>query len=418
MGAAMRRLAWILAVLPIGLCRCAPEPADDPCAEAATKAALWTNGSCLRGANIYQRRVYPEIDGDGLGPGAVGPPYVGEDFARLAALGANFVDVSHPGVFSEAPPYALDEEVLANLDAVVDAAAAAGLFAVISFRTGPGRNEFVFLDEEDPDWVGESLDDNSVWQSAEAQDAWAAMWRATAERFRDHRAVVAYDLMVEPNANALVGAYEPGAFYPAYGDSSYDWNRFYREIVAAIREVDAETPILVGALGWSDAEWLGWLAPTDDDRVVYAAHQYRPFDYTSQEPDAAGPTYPGRFDADGDGAEEDVDLDWLLATLGPVDAFQQLTGAPVAVNELGVARWAPGAAEFLADEIDVLEQLGASWAFWMWYPEFAPWAGLDEFSVLNGPDPASHALAPDNALLASITDAFARNTASLADAAW
>jgi len=415
----MRLFTWIEAATMITTCLlgCAPEAPEEGCAAPASKADLWTNGACLRGANIYQRRVYPDLDGSAMGPGAVGPPYVPGDFEGLAALGANFVDLSHPGIFFETPPYELDEEVLENLDAAVDAAAAAGLFSVISFRTGPGRNEFVFMNEEDPEWVGESLDDNSVWWSEEAQVAWAEMWRATAERFRDHRAVVAYDLMVEPNANALVDAYEPDAFYPAWSGTSYDWNRFYLEIAAAIREVDFATPILVGALGWSDVEWLGTLMPTDDQATAYAAHQYRPIAYTSQAP-AAGLTYPGRLDADGDGAEEDFDLDWLLSALYPVDEYQQLTGAPVAVNELGVVRWAPGAAAYLSDEIEVLEQLDASWALWLWYPSFEPWVGNDEFSVANGPDPASHAAMPGNALLETVTEAFSRNTAFLEDAQW
>ena len=39
------------------------------------KWSLWTEGTRLRGANIYQRRVYSELDGpDFMGHGAVGPP--------------------------------------------------------------------------------------------------------------------------------------------------------------------------------------------------------------------------------------------------------------------------------------------------------------------------------------------------------
>jgi hypothetical protein len=37
------------------------------------KWALWVGGTQLRGANIYQHRVYPELDGpDFLGPGPGG----------------------------------------------------------------------------------------------------------------------------------------------------------------------------------------------------------------------------------------------------------------------------------------------------------------------------------------------------------
>ncbi len=105
------------------------------------KWALWTRGTQLRGANIYQRRVYPELDGpDFMGHDTVGPPYTQADFDRLAALGANYVNVSHPGLFAEAPPYALDEDIQDNLDHLLDAIAQADMFAVISFRTGPGRS--------------------------------------------------------------------------------------------------------------------------------------------------------------------------------------------------------------------------------------------------------------------------------------
>ena len=47
------------------------------------KWALWADGPHLRGANIYQRRVYLELDGpEFMGPGPVGPPYIQEDFNR------------------------------------------------------------------------------------------------------------------------------------------------------------------------------------------------------------------------------------------------------------------------------------------------------------------------------------------------
>ncbi len=394
------------------------EPAErDSCAGPRSKIELWTNGTCLRGAGIYQRRVYPEYDGDGMGQGPVGPPYAAPDYTALRALGANVVDISHPGIFTEGAPFELDEGVLENLERAVDDAADAGLFSVISFRTGPGRNEFAFLNEEDPSWIGESLDDESMWQSEAAQDAWVAMWREAASLFRDHRAVVAYDLMVEPNANELVGAYAPQEFYPEYGGTLYDWNRLAARLVAAIREVDTETPILVGALGWSDPAWLDHLAPVDDPRTVYAVHQYGPSAYTSQTPDA-GLEYPGRFDADGDGADEVVDPDWLLSALAPIDDYRRITGASVAVNEFGAVRWAPGAAAFVSDEIDTLEQLGTGWAIWMWYPSFAPWRENDKYSLENGPDAGVHDPVPGNDLLRAVGGALSMNTVYLDDAAW
>ena len=55
----------------------------------AAKWALWTQDSRLRGANIYQRRIYDHLDSrDTMGESAAGPPHVEADFEALAELGA------------------------------------------------------------------------------------------------------------------------------------------------------------------------------------------------------------------------------------------------------------------------------------------------------------------------------------------
>jgi hypothetical protein len=84
-----------------------------------SKFSLWDKavGAQLRGANIFQRRVYPKMDGSTfLGPGSVGPPVVQTDLDRLSAMGANVVLISHPGLFTETPPYRLDAGIMDNLD--------------------------------------------------------------------------------------------------------------------------------------------------------------------------------------------------------------------------------------------------------------------------------------------------------------
>ena len=115
--------------------------------------ALWTGATHLRGANIHQRRVYPEIDGtEFFGPGPVGPPYTQESFDKLAELGANYVNISHPGLFTEEPPFVPDEDISQNLDSLLEMIARADMFAVISFRTGPGRSEYTFFWDEYNTW--------------------------------------------------------------------------------------------------------------------------------------------------------------------------------------------------------------------------------------------------------------------------
>ncbi len=285
------------------------------------KYALWAGNTVLRGANAYQRRVYPALDGPYfLGPGPLGPPYTQADFDRLAAWGANLVVISHPGLFTEDPPYRPDFAVQENLDRLLGMAARAGLFAVISFRTGPGRSEFwAFFGEDtegDPEggWFDPSYYDNRVWGDRAAQDAWVKMWRYTAERYRGNPVLVGYELMCEPNSNE-VGSYplgkpldiwDPEDFHRRYGGTLYDWNQLYPRIVAAIRRVDSTTPILLGGNGYSSVEWLPYLAVSDDPRIVYVVHQYEPGLYTHQWWDIRDCFYPGRCDVDWDGRPERV----------------------------------------------------------------------------------------------------------------
>jgi len=391
------------------------------------KWSLWTGGTHLRGANIYQRRVYPALDGtDFLGPGPVGPPYTQEDFDNLAAMGANYVNISHPGLFTETVPYTLDVGMQTNLDNLLSMIAKADMFAVITFRTGPGRSEFwAFWGEDnvsDPDegWFDPSYYNNRVWADQAAQDAWVEMWRYTARRYKDNPIVIGYDLMCEPNSNE-VGSYpigepldiwDPEEFYDQYGGTLYDWNQLYPRIVAAIREVDPNTPILIGGMGYSALEWLPYLEPVSDSRTIYAVHQYEPFVYTHQEPPTLTNTYPGVFDADWDGVADQVNRAWLDDLLTTIDTFVATHSVPVVVNEFGVMRWEPGADDFMDDQMDLLEQRGINHALWLWECSWPPiQSEIDAFNFRHGPDPNNHTDVASSELMDVIKKYWGRNTA-------
>jgi hypothetical protein len=402
----------IAVALLIGLCS-AREPA------AADKFALWANrdGPHLRGANLYQRKVYPELDGPTfMGGGSFGPPVTQVDLDRLAAFGANLVVISHPGLYTERPPYHLDAAVKANLDRLLESALAADLFAVIAFRTGPGRSEFTFMVDEVGDWFDAGYLNDRVWGDAAAQAGWVAMWRETAQAYRGHPAVVGYLLMVEPNSSEVgsdalnaLDEWDAAAFQERYGGTGYDWNQLHPPITAAIREVDPDTPILIGGNGYSAVDWLDFVTPTGDSRTVYIAHQYAPAEYTHQYPDA-GLGYPGRLDSDGDGGAEAFDRDALATLFASFDRFTSRTGAPVAVTEFGVHRWAPGAERFLADEMDLLESRGMNHALWEWqgsYREFTQ--EVNAFNFRFGPDPASATDVSSSGLIEVVRRHWGRN---------
>lgn len=396
--------------------RATPEPGAAP---AFDKWGLWVDETHLRGANIWQRIVIPELDGpDFLGSGHVGPPYTQADFDRLAALGANYVNISGPGLFTEKPPYRLDEGVQANLDNLLAMIERADMFAVITFRTGPGRSDFTFYREGAGDWFDASLLIESVWEDRAAQDAWVEMWRYAAQRYRAHPIVAGYDLMCEPNAaDVLLGVWEPDEFYADYAGTLYDWNQLAARITAAIRSVDADTPILVGGMGWSAVRWLPYLHPTGDARTVYVVHQYEPQEQYTHQPPRGKNSYPGSFDLDWDGVRDTFDKAWLDGYLSIIDAYTAEHHVPVAVNEFGVQRWVPDGAAFMDDQMTLFEARGMNYALWAWDPAWDPWTEeVNAFNIRFGPDHRNHEDV-ENALLDVITRHWARNSVRPSDTA-
>lgn len=381
------------------------------------KFSLWTGKTQLRGANIWQAIVIPDLDGpDFKGPGPVGPPYTQNDFDRLAEWGANYVNISHPGLFTKTSPFTLNPNIQAYLDNLLTKIANADMFAVISFRTGPGRSEFSLCCDVEPE--NEKYFNDTMWRSQAAQNAWVAMWRYTANRYRENPIVVGYDLMVEPNSNAVgsnardpLDIWDSDEFYDNYGGTLLDWNQLYPRITRAIREMDSKTPILIGGMSYSAIAWMPYLKPTGDPRTVYMAHQYEPQDdYTHQNPPLIN-TYPGVFDIDGDGVDDQFNRAWLNNLLSTVDTFAATHGVRVAVNEFGLIRWEPGAARYMDDLISLFEQRGMNHALWEWQTSWAPFAmEVHDMNFRLGPDPNNRTDVASSSLIKVIKKYWGRNT--------
>jgi aryl-phospho-beta-D-glucosidase BglC (GH1 family) len=343
-------LVLVLAVVPL--------VATAPGARAATCVAqqeidLWNKGvAVLRGANVYQGRNIdnPGVFGDG--------PFTQSDFDELAAAGANYVHVSHAGIFAEDAPYAIDQAAVENLDDIIDMAAAAGLYASIGFRSGPGRNDLSIIDATDP------RAKHALWTSQAAQDAWVGMVKFAAERYRNDPTVVGLSVIVEPTAYSQHGFIGPEEFYAQFGGTLEDVNVLYARATAAIREVDANTPILLEPEGHGNISWLPFLRITGDPRTVYTVHDYTPFEFVH---DGTG-KYPSRR----------FNKRKQRKLLGAVEAFGQANGVPVAVTEFGARDIDPTAWKYVRHRIATLDEIG-NWAVWNWQP-----AGfIDPFSVHN-----------------------------------
>ncbi len=323
-------------------------------AEKVDPLTLWQRGE-LRGANVMQ------------------PQCTMEDLSVLRSWGANLAEIPVLNVYAPRQPYAFQPENLAKLDRAVKAAEEAHLYVTLTCREGPGRPDFERSHE--------------IWRDAEAQDAYAKMWREIASHYRGRTSIVGYDLMCEPHPDQE--AKQPLG----------DWNALAKKITAAIREVDRDTPILVNSSGWAYPHEFETLQPTGDPRTVYTVHFYDPHYYTHQKP-ADKVVYPGfRMP----GKEQPAwDKATLVARLAPVRAFQLKHKVPIFVGEFGSARYAPGAEEWLRDQIDLYEQFGWSWAYWA----FREW---DVMNIERTADPANKTNQPDTPLLRLFKGYFARD---------
>lgn len=358
---------------------------------AADKWKLWVQGPHLRGANIWQ--VTPEGQAETELPWKthVGPPYELSDFEKLSQWGANYVNLSVPGLYAERAPYGLDLRVQEHLDMLLDKALKADLFAVISFRTGPGRNEQGFTKND--------RKFHRVWKNRHAQDAWVKMWQYTASRYANQPHVAGYDLMVEPNANAVYfNLWDPEEFYSMYKGSTFDWNVLMRRLHAAIREVDNETPILVNVPSYGSIAWLDTVDVVSDPKTVYVIHHYEPFEYTHQKVPLVL-KYPNTKMNSGSMREK----------FAKIDAFKNKTGSPVSSNEYGVMRYQPGAAEYLKDMLDLFEEKGMNHAIWLWESSFQG-VDWDDFNFRHGPDIQHHSEVPTSVFLETLKLFWARNS--------
>jgi hypothetical protein len=221
--------------------------------------------------------------------------------------------------------------------------------------------------------------------------------------------------MVEPNANACRPdgpIWSRDRFFRGYGRTPCDWNTVYPAMVRAIRAVDPHTPVLVSAESYGSLYWLDRLITTKDPRSVYVISLYDPSDFTHQLADAAvpGAVYPGWVD-NGRGWGYWLDEAWQVRHLGRLDVFASWQGVPVAVGEVGVQRWQPGAAAFLRDRLTLLEAAGVNYAVWLWETSWKPYASsTTAFNFRLGPDPAETTRETTNELWSVIQHFWSRNS--------
>ena len=315
-------------------------------------------------------------------------------FEALRAYGATWVRLSYDKwqpaqrdvLLGDADHYqGLPAADLKRLRDTLDRAHQAGLKVVIAPLSLPGMR-----------WSqnNQGQFDDRLWQDKRFWSQAATFWRDLARELKDHPAVAAYNLINEPAPEKHGGlaehapAQQMQRWYGQARGSARDLPALYGQLLAAIREVDTHTPIMVDAGWYAGADAFSyWPEPLQDERVLYSVHMYEPYAATSA-PNLSRKrpfAYPGPVPFAGARQYWDDERveQYLAQALGWVDAMK-VPRSRLVVGEFGCMRRLPGCRQYLEDVLTVLERNQLHWAFYSFRED--SWDGMDyELGVAKVP---------------------------------
>ena len=242
---------------------------------------------------------------------------------------------------------------LDELDRALEACRRYGIKVIVDMHSPPGGRY--------------TNNDLAIFNEPQYQDHWVALWERIARRYKGNAAIWGYDLINEPQQNAP----SPSGVADFLGAQV--------RAAKAIRAIDPDVPLFIEAAEWDSAEGYSELEPVNIPNVIYEVHMYVPGEFTHQ--GVFGKwiptTYPGKI------GNTMWDKEQLRKVLQPVREFQLAYNVHIFVGEFSAIRWAPGAASYLRDCIDLFEEYGWDWT----YHAYREWDG---WSVEHGSDPEDH----------------------------
>jgi len=201
---------------------------------------------------------------------------------------------------------------------------------------------------------------DNFWASegpnTDLQDHYVAMWVRVVERFRDHPAVIGYDIMNEPYPGSYFDTNELfGRVVDPNGPSAvFDreiFTPFYQRTIDAIRAVDTGNWIFYEPRYGTPASGLpSYLEPLEDPREGEPRLAYFPHLYS------IGLELSGMYLRDADPTIPDWEVNRRK------DA--RLQGAPLLLGEFGVEFDTVNGFQHIVDVVEMVEHIGSGWAYW------------------------------------------------------
>lgn len=239
--------------------------------------------------------------------------------------------------------------------------------------------------------------DQRLWQSFDNHRPAQAFWRDLARALHGHPALAAYNLINEPApeyGTSLREHADPAAmraWYATVKDGPRDLPRFYTGLIAAVREVDADMPLMLDPGWYAAADALAyWPAPLKDPHLLYSVHMYEPYAATSAPNQKRATPYrypavvpfgPGKTQWDAKRVAS-----YLQQPLAWADEHG-VARSQMVVGEFGCMRRWPDCPAYLEDVLRVLEAQKVHWAFYAFRED--AWDGMD-YELGDAALPASY----------------------------
>jgi len=247
------------------------------------------------------------------------------------------------------------EESLNRLASGIQRAADHGLQVIISLGHVPGR-----IFSQEPEQY-----DFRLWSAGEYGDRFVGLWSELAKYLRHFENVVGYDLMNEP--------FTPDDIAQGYLDEMspthvQTLNALYERTIAAIREWDSETKVILESTYWASPRTLQFLKTYDDPGIIYSFHMYAPPAYTMRGLNRSRFSYPGLI-KNWPESQWSESIYWdrqtirnLLEEVRNWQINHAIADSNIFVGECGACREAIGAQRYLVDVLNLFGAFKWSWA--------------------------------------------------------
>ncbi|MFC1718263.1 glycoside hydrolase family 5 protein [Candidatus Poribacteria bacterium] len=299
------------------------------------------------------RGLTPTLRGVHLGDSP--QPFVEDDVARLKEeVGVTCIRFGmEPRSLSDEEKEVYHEEGFQYVGSILDWCERYGIHCILDLHNALGR-------------LGGG--DSRLWKERYFQDRFVALWEQLVQRFMDHPAVAAYELINEPE--------------PPDQDFAV-WNQLHQRAVKAIRQLDPYRTIIVNSIGYARPQNFSGLELTGDPNTVYSFHNYQPGPYHCQKrkwiKDQSTYYYPGYIPH----KRPENPLDFDMAHLDPgeakfwnrqqlidewsdVFAFRDRHRVPLFCGEFGCVSDVPEMTGmiYLMDEISIFQEEGIHWTLY------------------------------------------------------